>query len=61
MTDEQLLRDGLTALQKMSTSFKALLAQVIAERGADLKPESQADVARAHTIIAKLEERLLNE
>ncbi|MEE9149962.1 MAG: hypothetical protein V3U27_21500 [Candidatus Tectomicrobia bacterium] len=60
--DEQLLREALEALERMSTSFKKLLAQVIAERGAsDLKPQNQADVVRARATITKLEERLLQE
>ena len=60
--DEELMREALAALEKMSTSFKKLLAQVISERRAyDLTPENQADVAQSRRTIAKLEERLLKE
>ena len=61
VTDEELFREALEALEKMSTSFKRLLTQVIHERGvSDFKPETQADVALARAAITKLEERLLN-
>jgi hypothetical protein len=61
MTDEQLMRETLEAFRDMRTSFKALLTQIIRERGADLQVENQKEVSRSQAVIAKLEERLLNE
>ncbi len=61
MTDEQLLREAKEALVGMSGSFKALLTQVISERGADLNPETQKEIAQGRMVIAKLDERLLRE
>ena len=60
--DLELLREALEALKGMSTSFKRLMTQAISDRAAyDLEPDNQVDVAQARRVIAKLEERLLNE